>query len=185
MEDKAIVDLFLRRDEQAVLETAAKYGAYCAAIAENVLDCPEDPEEILNDTWFAAWNDIPPSSPDCLRVYLGRITRNLALSRYRFFHRKKRYAGMDCLLSELEECIPAPENVERELARMELNRLLSDWLDALTPSDRRIFVRRYWYGVGVKRLAQENGLKHNAMEKRLQRLRRNLRTRLEREGVTR
>ena len=185
MEDKTIVDLYIQRNERAVTETAAKYGAYCAAVADNILDCPEDTEEILNDTWLAAWNDIPPSQPACLRVYLGRLTRNLALSRYRFFRRKKRYAGMDCLLSELAECVPAPETVERELARMELTRVLSAWLDGLAPEERQLFVRRYWYGVDVKRLAREAAVPQNTMSKRLQRLRRSLRSRLEREGVTR
>ena len=185
MEDKTIVELYIRRDERAVTETAAKYGAYCAAVADNILDCPEDTEEILNDAWLAAWNDIPSAKPACLRVYLGRLTRNLALSRYRFFHRKKRYAGMDCLLSELGECIPAQETVERELARMELSRVLSAWLDSQTAGDRQLFVRRYWYGVSVKRLAREADVPQNTMAKRLLRLRRSLRSRLEREGVTR
>lgn len=183
MEDTTILDLYIQRNERAIAETAAKYGAYCGTVANNILGCPEDTEEILNDTWLAAWRDIPPSMPACLRAYLGRITRNLALSRFRFFRTKKRCAGMELLLSELEDCIPAPETPERELDRRELARVLRDWTDGLEPGERRLFVRRYWHGVPAKQLAREAGVSQNAMAQRLARLRKRLKTRLEQEGA--
>ncbi len=183
MEDKIILDLYVQRNERAITETAAKYGPYCGAVADNILGCPEDVEEILNDTWLAAWRDIPPSQPACLRAYLGRITRNLALSRFRFYRTKKRYAGVETLLSELEDCIPAPGTPERELDRRELVRVLRDWTDGLEPEARRLFVRRYWHGTAVKQLAREAGLTQNAMAQRLARLRGSLKTRLEQEGA--
>lgn len=184
MEDKTIIDLYVQRNQRAVAETAAKYGAYCAAIADRVLGCPEDTEEIVNDTWLAAWNDIPPSQPVCLRAYLGRLTRNLAISRYRFFRSKKRYAGMETLLSELEDCVPGGRSPEEELEGKELARLLRDWADGLEPESRQLFVRRYWHGVSVRQLAREAGVSQNAMTQRLARLRRALRSRLEEEGAT-
>ena len=184
MEDESILEYYVRRDERAIAETAAKYGPYCAVVAENILGCPEDVEEILNDTWLAAWTDIPPSRPACLRAYLGRITRNLALSRFRFFHTKKRYAGLESLLSELADCVPAAGTAETELERRELSRLISAWLDGLEAEQRRLFVRRYWHGVPVKRLAREAGIGRNAMAQRLARLRQSLKTRLEQEGET-
>ena len=183
MEDKTILDLYVQRSERAITETAAKYGPYCGAVADRVLGCPEDTEEILNDTWLAAWNDIPPSLPACLRAYLGRITRNLALSRFRLYHTKKRYAGMETLLSELEDCLPDPRTPEEELDRRELVRVLQGWTDSLGPEERRLFVRRYWHGVPVKQLAREAGIAQNAMAQRLARLRRSLKTRLEQEGA--
>lgn len=183
MEDKTIIDLYFQRSQRAIAETSAKYGGYCATVASNVLGCPEDTEEVVNDTWLAAWNDIPPSRPDCLRAYLGRLTRNLAISRYRVFHAKKRYAGMETLLSELEEVLPGEMSPETELEGKELARLLQDWVDGLEPEERRLFVRRYWHGVPVKQLAEETGITQNAMTQRLMRLRRSLRVRLEQEGV--
>lgn len=183
MEDSSIVALFNRRDDRAIAETASKYGSYCGAIAGNILSSPEDTEEILNDTWLSAWNDIPPTQPSCLRAYLGRITRNLALSRYRFFHTKKRYTEMELLLSELSDCLPSGDSPELALARAELTRLLSEWLETLQAEERQLFVRRYWYGVSVKQLAREAGITQNAMTQRLLRTRRSLRILLEQEGV--
>lgn len=59
MEDAAIVDLYWARDEQALAETAAKFGAYCRKIADNILHSAHDAEECENDTWLAAWNSMP------------------------------------------------------------------------------------------------------------------------------
>ena len=54
MEDAAIVALYWARDEQALAETAAKFGAYCRKIADNILHSAHDAEECENDTWLAA-----------------------------------------------------------------------------------------------------------------------------------
>ena len=59
MEDAAIVALYWARDEQALTETAAKFGAYCRKIADNILHSAHDAEECENDTWLAAWNSMP------------------------------------------------------------------------------------------------------------------------------
>jgi RNA polymerase sigma-70 factor (ECF subfamily) len=183
MEDATIIDLYFQRNQQAITETAAKYGGYCSVVASNLLSCPEDTEEIVNDTWLAAWNDIPPSQPNCLRAYLGRLTRNLAVSRFRLFHTKKRYAGMEALLSELEDVVPGGKTPEEELENKELARILRDWVDSLGAEEGQLFVRRYWHGVPVKELAREAGITQNGMTQRLLRLRGNLRARLEQEGV--
>lgn len=182
VEDQSIIELYFRRSERAISETEAKYGGYCGAIASNILTQQEDAEECLNDTWLAAWNDIPPSRPNCLRAYLGRLTRNLAITRYRYTHAEKRRSGMDLLLSELEDSLPAPVGVEQTMEQAELSRILRDWLDDLAAEDRKLFIRRYWYGVSVKSLAAEAGTKDNLMAQRLLRLRRKLKQRLEQEG---
>lgn len=183
MEDKTIIELFFRRSEKALEETVTKYGAYCRTIAQNVLTQPEDAEECVNEIWLAAWNDIPPSRPDSLRAYLGRLTRNLAISRWRSLHAKKRFSGMESLLSELEDCLPAPGGVEAELERAELAAILRTWVDSLDFDERAAFVRRYWHGVSVKQLAAEAGVTQNAMAQRLLKLRRNLKQKLEQEEI--
>ena len=45
MEDRKIVDLYWQRDENAIPETAAKFGGYCRTIAYNILADAEDAEE--------------------------------------------------------------------------------------------------------------------------------------------
>ena len=42
MEDTQIIELYFKRDEAALQETNAKYGAYCFRIAKNILESRED-----------------------------------------------------------------------------------------------------------------------------------------------
>ena len=44
---------------------------------------PEDAEECVGDTWLRAWEAMPPSRPGRLDTFLGKITRNLSLDRWR------------------------------------------------------------------------------------------------------
>lgn len=81
MEDSRIVELYWERSEQALAETAQKYGAYCHSIAYRILNDREDAEECVNDTWLRAWNSMPPNRPGLLRAFLAKITRNLSLNR--------------------------------------------------------------------------------------------------------
>lgn len=107
MEDAAIVALYWARDEQALAETAAKFGAYCRKIADNILHSAHDAEECENDTWLAAWNSMPTNRPARLAPYLGRITRNLALDRFDRAAAQKRGSGQTrAPLDELAECAP-------------------------------------------------------------------------------
>ena len=80
MEDTQIIALYESRSEEAVSQTAAKYGNYLRRIAGNILPSREDTEEVLNDVYLAAWNTIPPKRPGVLKYYLSRIARNLSLS---------------------------------------------------------------------------------------------------------
>ena len=93
MDDSKIVDLYWARSDSAIAETAKKFGAYCRTIAYNVLQDPEDSDECVNDTYMRAWNSMPDKRPPALAPYLGRITRNLALSRVTDKNRKKRGGG--------------------------------------------------------------------------------------------
>lgn len=183
MEDREIIALYHARSESAISETAAKYGAFCLRIALNLLGIREDADECVNDTYLAAWRRMPPELPACLRAFLGRITRNLSISRYRRERAQKRFAGMDALLSELDDCVPSPETVEQRLDARELARHIEDWLCALPEGERRLFLRRYWYGEALSELAAESGQAPARLAQRMLRLRRSLKAHLEAEGV--
>ena len=68
VEDKNIIDLYWDRDENAITETAKKYGKYCFSIAFNILSNTEDAEESVNDSYLNAWNSIPPHRPQYSRL---------------------------------------------------------------------------------------------------------------------
>ena len=184
MEDIAIIELYWARDEAAITETDLKYGTLCRRLAFNILSSREDSEECVNDTWHRAWDTMPPQRPGSLRAYLGRIVRNLSISRLRSRTAQKRGGGYEVLLSELEDCLSATGGPEQELESAELAGYISAWLRTLPEDDRALFLRRYWYGDGVNALAAEWSCPPNRMTKRMARLRRSLRDALEKEGVS-
>ena len=183
MEDARIIELYWQRDEGAIQETDTKYGAFCQRIAMNILSSFEDCEECVSDTYGRCWDTMPPQRPVSLRAYVGAIVRNLSISRYRAQRAQKRYNGAEVLLSELEDCVPAPDSVQRTAEVRELSELISRWLWSLGEESRALFIRRYWNGDSVKSLAQELGMQPNALTKRLLRLRESRRADLESEGV--
>lgn len=184
MEDVRIIDLYWQRDERAIQETDNKYGSFCHKLAMNILHSFQDSEECVSDAYGRCWDTMPPQRPGSLRAYLGTIIRNLSINRYRAAHAQKRFNGAEVLLSELGDCVPAPESVQRTVEAGELSELISRWLVGLGTEDRALFLRRYWSGEAVKDLAGELGVRPNALTKRLLRLREDLRRSLEEEGVT-
>ena len=185
MDDKEIIDLFWKRDETAIEQTVNQYGRYCWKIAYNVLGVEEDVQECLNDTWLGAWNSIPPARPACLSAFLGKITRNLAISRYRAGHALKRTTDrLADPLDELGECLSASSNnVEEAVDRNALETAINDWLDTVSDKQRRLFVRRYFYMDSVAEIAQMYGLGHSDVKVTLLRLRRSLQKKLEAEEL--
>ena len=116
MEDKAILDLYFARDELAITETDRKYGGYCFSVANRILGSSEDSEETVSDTYWQAWNSIPPQRPSLLKLFLAKITRNLALNRRQKQTAEKRGGGeVDLVLEELAGCIPGTEQIDDQL----------------------------------------------------------------------
>ena len=184
MEDREIVALYWARDERALTETDAKYGAFCHAVALGLLSVREDAEECVNDAYQAAWESMPEERPDKLRAWLGRVVRNLSIDRWRKNHRQKRCAGLETLLSELDDCVPSAEDVEQTVEAAELGRAVDAWLRTLPEDDAALFLRRYWNGAPLQTLAKERGVAPNKLAQRMYRLRLGLRDALEKEGYT-
>lgn len=184
MDDRQIVELYWARAENAISETARKYGKYCYSIAYNILHSGEDSEECVNDTYLKAWNIIPPQRPDRLSVFLGKITRNAALDRYKYNNREKRGGGqMPLVMDELAECVPAADMPEQIMDDIMLADCLNRFLAALPAETRKIFMRRYWYCSSVKEIAADFSVSEGRVKMTLFRTRNRLKHHLEKEGV--
>ena len=179
MEDRDIVTLYWQRDQEAIRQTDRQYGRYLSAIAFGILADREDSRETVNDTYLRAWDSMPPQQPRSLGAYLGRITRNLSINRFYKNHAQKRGSGTP--MSELSDCVPAPQSVEQQVDAHRLAEVLRAWLSALPPEERGLFLRRYWFAESLDTLAAACGTTPNKLAGRLFRLRRKLRTTLEQE----
>ncbi len=182
MEDAKIIELYNQRNETAITETEHKFGPMLYKIAMNILSNREDSEEALSDTYEKAWESIPPEKPRFLGAWLGKITRNFSISKWRKNKAQKR-DGIEIMLSELEECIPSSFNTEQESEAAETTKAINLWLKDLEKEDRVIFIRRYWYGDSVQNLAQRLKISPKKLSSKLYRLRASLRIALEKEGI--
>lgn len=183
VEDDQIIELFWKRSEHAIQKTEEKYGSYCYAIAQQILDNHQDSEECVNDTWLRAWNGIPPQHPRIFRQFLAKITRNLAFDRYRARKTAKRGKGvMEEVLEELEECTNGSSDVEDEILRKELEENIRCFVQTLSNRDSDIFIRRYFYVESIDQIARQFSLKESNVLMILSRTRKKLRDYLEKEG---
>ena len=183
MEDEKILDLYFARNEQAVTETDRKYGGYCFTLANSILNNVQDAEETVSDTYLKAWNAIPPRRPNVLKMFLAKITRNLAFSRWRKYTAEKRGGGeMELVLEELEYCTAASGNVEDRLNAQELAKAIRAFLDTLPAREQDIFLRRYFFVEESAVIARRYGMKPAAVLKTLSRTREKLKTYLTQEG---
>lgn len=184
MDDTMIIDLFFERSEQAIAETRNKYGSIVRRTAFHILNNFQDTEECENDTYLAAWNNIPPEIPNPFAAYLCRISRNLALKRYSSNTAVRRNSIYDIALSELEDVFEGKDgNPAAELEVRELTNAIEKFLDTLSPDDRRLFVRRYWFSCSVNELAAGLKCKPHRITVKLSRIRTRLRKYLLKEGV--
>ena len=181
MEDRNIIQLYWDRDQSAIHESNQKYGRYCFAVANRILDSREDSDECVNDTWHNAWQAIPPEKPSVLRSFFGRITRNLALDRYDYNNAQKRNPRLETAMDEYWECIPNGEAPLED--RLVLKDLLNRFLEGLDKQTRIVFLRRYWYVCTPKEIARSMGLSESNVNVILHRTRKSLKQYLEKEGI--
>ena len=184
MEDRKIVDLYWQRDENAIPETAAKFGGYCRTIAYNILSDAEDAEECLNDTWLRAWNTMPTNRPSRLAPYLGKLSRWISLTRLRENTSLKRGGGETALvLDELADAVDSGADVEKAVELKELNAALRRFLKTLGETERQVFLARYWFIASIAEIAEKFGFSESKVNSMLHRTRKKLLGYLKEEGL--
>lgn len=193
MEDHQIVALYWQRDESALEETADKYGRYLYRIADQILSDERDSQEVVNDTYLGAWNSMPDNRPTVLSTYLGKIARRIAIDRYRRRISGKRVASQyDQSLEELSQCVTGeaaismggktPEVPEMVLEGKELSAAINAWLWQQPEEMRHVFLWRYFYMDSILDIARRKHYSESKVKSMLHRMRRSLRTYLEKEG---
>ena len=184
MDDSRIVDLFLLRDETAVKESSEKYGNRLRALSYGIVRDMQTAEACENDTYMEAWNSIPPHEPRTyLFAFLARIARHLSLNFCRDHSRLKRSAFLCELSTELEQCIPAPDDAQCRIDDIAFQEMLNAFLGTLSVKKRNIFIRRYWYLDSIDKISADLCFGKSKVKSMLRRTRARLRADLEKEGV--
>lgn len=178
MDDGKIVDLYWARDEKAITESQRKYGRMLSSLSYSLLSSYEDAEECVNDTYLDAWNAMPDARPEFLGAFLSKITRRISVDRFRAKHRERR-GGMNEILSELDECIPSEDRVDRQYENMLLRDEINDFLYSQPKEKRVMFVLRYFYSKSVSEISLQISVGESKVKTTLFRMRKELQERLE------
>ena len=183
MNDLQIIEMYWKRNEQAISVTAEKYGTYCYSIAYGVLHNEEDSKESVNDTYMSAWNSMPPHKPNVLKTFLGKITRRLSIDRLKRKNAEKRGGEIAEVLDELSECISPSGDPIAEMEKVMLDKTINNFVRELSDKEQRVFLCRYWYAKSVKEIAKLFGFSESKVKVMLMRTRNKLKTRLNEEGL--
>lgn len=182
MSDEQIIRLLWARLEKGLHALADRFGKRLHQTAMNILGSRQDAEEAVNDTYLALWNTIPPAKPSPLAGFVYKVGRNTALKRLRANTALKRVSTYDLSLDELAEAISGG-TLEETWDAKQLGQAIDRFLDTISAANRRLFLRRYWFGDRVKDLAAAEGMTENALSVRLSRIREQLRDYLIKEGL--
>ena len=182
MDDMRIIELYFKRDEQAIKETDTKYGKLCYSIAYNILKNHEDSEECVNDTYVGVWNAIPPTKPYNFMSFLCKIARNLSLKTLEFMKREKRSADVLVSLDELASILP-DERIDPDISDEEIGKLISSFLRRQKEDARNVFIRRYYFFDSVEEIARRFGFTESKIKNMLFYTRKKLKDYLIKEGV--
>lgn len=182
--DEAIIDLFFARNEAAISESDRKYGRYLWSVAHNILHSAPDCEECQNDTYLRAWETIPPTRPVSLGGYLTKIIRGIAINRYDRDRRDRRippeavesFSDFEGFLADT----PAPDETESSL----IGQVISRYLRRCKKRRRYVFMARFYAARPVAEIAERLGVSESSVKRELAGIRKELRTELEKEGIT-
>lgn len=178
-----IIELYIKRNEDAISACEKKYGAELKSISFRITGSHEDANECLNDALLQAWRSVPENPPDNLHSYLVRIVRNLSIDRVRKSTSKKRGAAV-VAFDELIECIPDENAASHLLDERELANEIKTWLIGQSAEKQAVFVRRYFLMQSVREISKTLDIKEHTLSATLTRLRASLKKHLENCGYT-
>ena len=167
IDDERIIEMFFKRDQQAIRELDIKYGKICHTLSCNIVNSRSDAEECVNDAYLGAWNTIPPARPNPLLSYIVKIVRNISIKIYWRKEAAKRNSIYKIAMQEIETCIADPKTVEDEIEARELAHIIENFLDTLSTKERIIFMRRYAYMDTYADIAKRVGISEKNVSVRL------------------
>lgn len=168
-----LVSALENRDSSALEKIEQNYGALLHKIAFNLGLSQSDAEECINDTYLKVWDTIPPAKPKSIRSYICMLMRRLVIDRIRYNTADKRTGTIYIeVAEELESCLDVEAMVIDELCIPEI---LNRFLEKQSSDNREIFLRRYYEFENTKTIAHDMMIGVNTIEKRLSRMRAELR----------
>ncbi len=183
MKDGELLDKMHDRSDAAIDVLNTLYGPYCRSIAFHILRNDEDVEECLNDVYIKVWDAAAKREISDLKYYIAATTRNTAVKILNKRVEQTMLKQELIIHEELEECFGARDDVAAVTDAIVIRETLDAFLKTLSPTERWVFMRRYWNMDSVKVIAEICGKREAAIRMMLSRTRKKLKIQLEKEGI--
>ncbi|MBO5076971.1 MAG: sigma-70 family RNA polymerase sigma factor [Clostridia bacterium] len=181
MTDDELIRLLEERDESALVELERKYYPFCRAVAEKILDDPEDVKEVVNDSFFDIWNSIPPAKPDNFHAYLATVVRHNAISLYRKNHNQKNQAVSNAL--PLDDFADRHCTDDNTVERIAISGAMDRFLDGLAEKQRLVFIARFYKHEPINEIARIFKMPSGSVKSIIHRTKKALKEFLDKEGI--
>lgn len=136
----------------------------------------EDIEEIISDVFFIFWkNKEKFDTSKKLNLYLAGIAKNLIKSKYRKIHINRNIEDYESLLVDNYD-------ISYNYEQMEKTRIIEDSLNCMQKEDKDMFVLYYYFSKSIKEIANELNCSEFKIKSKLFRIRKKIKTNLERGG---
>lgn len=165
MTDEQALARIRARDTGALCVLIERYNRYVASIIRAVLGPgarEQDAEELTADVFYRVFRRAESIAPGKLRAYLGAAARNRAKD----FLRTQKPVEADVDTIAFSDAQDGPET---ELLRQERRECVQNALTSLSPADREIFLRYYYYLQPAPEIAKAMGLTSGCVRTRLSR----------------
>ncbi len=173
--DQNIIKLLFDRKEEALALIQSLYGRLIKSIVFNLYKSDTVAEECLNDTLLDVWNTIPPKKPDSLSAYVCTIARHRTVDRIRADMAQKRYVPEQSEYHFVYEELSFLDDIaDGVIERMEFRRIMSEFVDSLSPTNREIFISRFFDFESLDSIAAKMHMSKNTLGGRLHRMRQEL-----------
>ena len=171
VQEQEMIAQLLQQDERGMETLLLHYGPLMRYVIAPILPDPQDREECLSEVSMRVWSRIEQFDParGSWTAWLTAITRNTA----RNFRRSAQSRGDT---EPLPEGAPSPgASPEETLLQAERSAAVHNALRRLSPGDRALFYRKYYYLQSTAQIASELGMTTRAVEGKLYRLKKQLR----------
>lgn len=178
VQEQEMIAQLLQQDERGMEALLLHYGPLMRYIIAPILPDPQDREECLSEVSMRVWSRVAQFDParGSWTAWLTAITRNTARNYHRSAQNRRDTQA-------IPEGTPAPDaSPEEAILQAERSAAVHNALGRLSPGDRALFYRKYYYLQSTAQIASELGMTVRAVEGRLYRLKKQLRRMLGGEG---
>lgn len=178
VQEQEMIAQLLQKDERGMEALLLHYGPLMRYIIAPILPDPQDREECLSEVSMRVWSRVAQFDParGSWTAWLTAITRNTARNYQRSAQNRRDTQA-------IPEGTPAPDaSPEEAILQAERSAAVHNALGRLSPGDRALFYRKYYYLQSTAQIAAELGMTVRAVEGRLYRLKKQLRRMLGGEG---